>query len=229
MLSALAASCRSGRAPIEIENRTFEDEATYVTTSLDVDLPAAKGAVATAIRAKLAEILYQDICHVSRVDDNPDFEAFAGDGVEGIGIARAALNPGKCKRREAAADETLGGKHPNRMIIAKDAGIRLCFFRRGEIDKYARNRAMEAAAEEGEYVWMAGDDAVRNEGANNAVELFRCVGPRKKMEFPISVCAGKPEDATDLFAARLGLAVEERPYPKRLLSRLLFHGAKYIR
>lgn len=82
MLSAMAVSCRSGRAPIEIENRTFEDEATYVTTALDVDLPAAKGAVATAIRAKLAEILYQDICHVSRVDDNPDFEAFAGDAAD---------------------------------------------------------------------------------------------------------------------------------------------------
>ena len=82
MLSALVASCRSGLAPIEIENRTFEDEATYVTTALDVDLPAAKGAVATDIRAKLAEILYQDICHVSRVDDNPDFEAFAGDAAD---------------------------------------------------------------------------------------------------------------------------------------------------
>ena len=82
MLSAMAVSCRSGRAPIEIENRTFEDEATYVTTALDVDLPAAKGAVATVIRAKLAEILYQDICHVSRVDDNPDFEAFAGDAAD---------------------------------------------------------------------------------------------------------------------------------------------------
>ena len=76
---------------------------------------------------------------------------------------------------------------------------------------------------------MAGDDAVRDEGANNAIELFRCVGPRKEMEFPISVCPGKPEDATDLFAARLSLAVEEHPYPKRRLSRLWFHGAKYIR
>ena len=82
MLSALAVSCRSGQTPIEIENRTFEDEATYVTTKLDVDLPVAKGAVATAIRAKLAEILYQDICNVTRVDDNPDFEAFTGDAAD---------------------------------------------------------------------------------------------------------------------------------------------------
>ena len=82
MLSALAVSCRSSQAPIEIENRTFEDEAAYVTTALDVDLPVANGAVATAIRGKLAEILYQDICNVTRVDDNPDFEAFAGDAAD---------------------------------------------------------------------------------------------------------------------------------------------------
>ena len=82
MLSALAVSCRNGGAPIEIENRTFEDEAAYVTTGLDVDLPAAKGAVATAIRAKLAEILYQDICNVSRTGDDPDFEPFAGDAAD---------------------------------------------------------------------------------------------------------------------------------------------------
>lgn len=82
MLSALAVSCRSIQAPIEIENRTFEDEAAYVTTALDVDLPVANGAVATAIRGKLAEILYQDICNVTRVDDNPDFEAFAGDAAD---------------------------------------------------------------------------------------------------------------------------------------------------
>ena len=82
MLSALAVSCRNGGAPIEIENRTFEDEAAYVTTGLDVDLPAAKGAVATAIRTKLAEILYQDICNVSRTGDDPDFEPFAGDAAD---------------------------------------------------------------------------------------------------------------------------------------------------
>ena len=82
MLCALAVSCRNGGAPIEIENRTFEDEAAYVTTGLDVDLPAAKGAVATAIRAKLAEILYQDICNVSRTGEDPDFEPFADDAAD---------------------------------------------------------------------------------------------------------------------------------------------------
>ena len=88
---------------------------------------------------------------------------------------------------------------------------------------------MEAATEHGEYVWMAGDDAVWDEGSNDAVELCRGVGPRKEMEFPISACAGEPKDAADLFAARLGLAIEECPNPKRILSRLWFHGSKYIR
>ena len=71
---------------------------------------------------------------------------------------------------------------------------------------------------------MAGDDAVRNERSNDAVEIFWGVGPRKEVEFPIGVCAGEAEDAADLFAARFGLAVEECPNPKRFLSRLWFHG-----
>ena len=82
LLSAVALSCRNGGTPIEIENRTFEDEAAYVVTEMDVDLPAAKGAVATAIRARLAEILYQDICDIARRDDKPDFAPFAGDAAD---------------------------------------------------------------------------------------------------------------------------------------------------
>lgn len=82
VLSALAVSCRNGRAPIEIENRTFEDEAAYVDTRLDVDLPVANGAVATAVRTRLAQILYQDICSIAGRDDDPDFEAFAGDAAD---------------------------------------------------------------------------------------------------------------------------------------------------
>ena len=75
----LAVSCQGGGAPVEIENRTFEDEAAYVDTKLDVDLPVAKGAVATAIRAALAEVLYRDVCDIARRDDKPDFAPFAGD------------------------------------------------------------------------------------------------------------------------------------------------------
>ena len=71
---------------------------------------------------------------------------------------------------------------------------------------------------------MAGDDTVWDKGANDAVELFGRVGPRKEMELPISVCAGESEDTANLFAARFGLAVEECPNPKRFLSRLWFHG-----
>ena len=76
---------------------------------------------------------------------------------------------------------------------------------------------------------MAGDDTVWDKGANDAVELFGRVGPRKEMELPISVCAGESEDTANLFAARFGLAVEKRPNPKRFISHLWFHGANYTR
>ena len=88
---------------------------------------------------------------------------------------------------------------------------------------------MEPAAEHGEHARMAGDDTIWDEGANDAVEIFWGVGPRKEMKLPIGMCAGEPEDSADLLAARLGPAVEEHPNPERLLSRLRFHGAKYSR